>query len=61
MHLVLDSLVKRPDALGAWVQRRLHPQSERNVVIVALAAKLARIAWELLSKGQHFNPPAAAA
>lgn len=40
---------------GAWLEaasRRLHP----NVLVVALAAKLARIAWSMLGKGRIYDP-----
>jgi transposase len=39
---------------AAWLEaasKRLHP----NVLVVALAAKLARIAWSLLAKGRAYN------
>lgn len=39
---------------AAWLEgtsKRLHP----NVLVVALAAKLARIAWSLLAKGHAYN------
>ena len=45
---------KTPTATGEWVRRplaRAHP----NVVVVALAAKLARIAWAVLRDGRSFN------
>ena len=40
---------------GAWLERaskRLHP----NVLVVALAAKLARIAWSMLAKQRSYDP-----
>lgn len=37
-----------------WL-RSLSARAHRNVVIVALANKLARIAWALLSKGEHYR------
>ena len=42
---------KRQNPVGAWVRQmltRAHP----NVVVVALAAKLARIAWAVLRHGR---------
>ena len=47
-------LSKRTDRLGKWLRRRLETK-DRRVVIVALAARLARIAWALLSSGQRFG------
>lgn len=43
----LPFLAARQDALGEWL-RRLLVRAHRNVVIVALANKLARIAWAVL-------------
>lgn len=52
--------VKKPTLVGAWVRQmltRAHP----NVVVVALAAKLARIAWAVLRHGRDYdNEPAMA-
>ncbi len=53
----LETLSERPDALGAWLRRLLASKPERKVVIVALAARLARIAWALLSGEKRFQPP----
>ena len=50
----LETLAKRSDQLGQWLRRMLL-HKDRRVVIVALAARLARIAWALLSSGQHFG------
>ncbi len=52
----LDTLAKRADGLGAWLRRMLASKPERNVVVVALAARLARIAWALLSGEKRFQP-----
>jgi transposase len=44
----------KSNALGGWLQRlltRAHP----NVVVVALAAKLARVAWAVLRHEQDFD------
>ena len=51
----LDTLSKRRDRLGAWLRRQLESK-QQSVVIVALAARLARIAWALLHKGGRFAP-----
>lgn len=50
----MPHLAAKPNQLGAWLQNmltRAHP----NVVVVALAAKLARIAWAVLHKQQDFD------
>lgn len=55
----LPFLAARQDALGEWL-RRLLVRAHRNVVIVALANKLARIAWAVLSATQPYRSRAAA-
>jgi transposase len=50
----LPGLAKQPTALGAWL-RSLLSRAHRNVVIVALAAKLARIAWAVIRRGVRFE------
>ncbi|MEO1316246.1 MAG: IS110 family transposase [Pseudomonadota bacterium] len=50
----LPSLAKQSTALGAWL-RGLLLRAHRNVVIVALAAKLARIAWAIIRRGVCFD------
>ena len=50
---------KKPTATGEWV-RRLLARAHPNVVVVALAAKLARIAWAVLRHGRSFDHQAAA-
>jgi transposase len=50
----LPSLSKRVTPLGDWL-RALLSRAHRNVVIVALAAKLARIAWATLRRGVSFD------
>ena len=50
----MPHLAAKPNQLGAWLQnmlKRAHP----NVVVVALAAKLARIAWAVLRHEEDFN------
>ena len=49
----LETLAKRTDGLGKWLGRMLATK-DRRVVVVALAARLARIAWALLTSGQRF-------
>ncbi len=53
-------IAARQTPLGAWV-RGLLSRLHGNVVVVALANKLARIAWALLRHGQNFNAGALAA
>ncbi|WP_245453283.1 transposase, partial [Aquibium carbonis] len=50
----LPSLAKQATPLGDWL-RGLLSRAHRNVVIVALAAKLARIAWATLRRGVGFE------
>jgi transposase len=50
----LASLSKADDATGRWL-RGLLARAHHNVVVVALAAKLARIAWAMLRKGTGFE------
>ena len=59
-HVVL---VRRPNAamrgLWPWIEqasRRLH----RNMLAIALANKLARIAWAVLARGRAYQPRIAA-
>ena len=56
----LPSLSKHATPLGRWL-RGLLSRAHRNVVIVALAAKLARIAWATLRHGVRFEPEKGAA
>jgi transposase len=48
----------RDDRLGTWL-RRLEARAHRNVATVALAAKLARWAWAVLTSNQSYRPLAA--
>jgi transposase len=41
--------------LGAWITR-LEQRAHRNVVIVAVANKMARIAWAVLAKQETYRP-----
>lgn len=50
----LETLSKRSDGLGKWLRKMLQSK-DRRVVSVALAARLARIAWNLLSRGESFG------
>lgn len=53
----LPHLAARPGRLGDWL-RDLLTRSHPNVVVVALAAKLARIAWALLRHEESFTQQA---
>jgi len=52
----MTHFAKQANRTGEWV-RQLLARAHRNVVIVALAAKLARIAWAVLRQGRNFVPP----
>jgi transposase len=54
----LPTLSKSETPMGAWL-RGLLTRAHKNVAVVALAAKLARIAWSVLRTGQRFNITAA--
>ena len=56
----MPSLATRASPLGAWL-RGLLARTHRNVAIVALANKLARIAWAMLRGRGSFNPAHGAA
>jgi transposase len=45
-----------PAGLGPWVHR-LAQRAPRNQVVVAIANKLARIAWAVLSSGNDYRHP----
>ena len=45
---------ERPDRMGAWL-RKLLARAHRNVAVVALAGKLARIAWAVLSSERSYR------
>jgi transposase len=47
----------KPDRapIGAWLDA-LDARAPKNVVVVAMANKLARIAWALLSSGEDYRP-----
>ncbi len=52
----LPYLIERETPLGRWA-RGLLERAHKNVVIVALANKLARIAWAVLAHGGNYDPP----
>jgi transposase len=51
---VLPHLAQRDTPLGRWVQGLL-ARAHKNIVVVALANKLARIAWAVLAHGGPFD------
>lgn len=51
-------LKRETSLLGKWMDGLDH-RCARNVVIVAVANKLARIAWAVLAKGESYHPVAA--
>ncbi len=57
---VLPRLLNQETPLGRWV-RRLSERAHKNIVVVALAAKLARIVWAGLKGGRPFDATIAAA
>jgi transposase len=56
----LPTLSKGATPLGAWL-RGLLARAHVNTVVVALAAKLARIAWTVIRRGETFDMKAATA
>ena len=56
----LPALSKGETPLGAWL-RGLLARAHVNTVVVALAAKLARIAWAVIRTGKKFDMAAARA
>jgi transposase len=53
----LPHLAERPDRLGVWL-RGLLARVHRNVAVVALAGKLARIAWAVLAGERSYQAQA---
>jgi transposase len=47
-------------SIGTWMNP-LEARTPRNVLVVAMANKLARIAWAVLSTGEEYRPGAIAA
>jgi hypothetical protein len=55
-HLVaLGTATKVP--IGAWLDA-LDARAPKNVIVVAMANKRARIAWAVLSSGNEYRPVA---
>ena len=57
---VLPAILAQHSPLGQWA-RGLSGRTHKNVVVVALAAKLARIVWAVLRREQPYDPTVAAA
>jgi transposase len=57
---VLQQRSKQAPGLKAWLEQ-LTSRTHHNVAAVALANKLARIAWAVLAKGEAYRPPQLAA
>ncbi len=53
---VLQQRTKQTPGLSAWLAQ-LTSRTHRNVAAVALANKLARIAWAVLAKNEPYRPP----
>ncbi len=53
---VLQCRDKQSPGLSAWLSQ-LSARAHTNVVAVALASKMARIAWAVLSKGEAYHAP----
>ena len=53
---VLQQRAKQSSALSAWLAR-LTTRTHSNVAAVALANKLARMAWAVLAKNEPYRPP----
>jgi transposase len=53
---VLQQRTKQSSGLSAWLAQ-LTSRTHRNVAAVALANKLARIAWAVLAKNEQYRPP----
>ncbi len=51
----MHTLSQSDTPIGQWLQTMLSRGIQRNVVIVALANKLARIAWAVLRKAQPYE------
>jgi transposase len=53
---VLQKRHNQPAGLSGWLER-LTTRKHGNVAVVALANKLARMAWAVLAKDQPYRPP----
>jgi transposase len=55
-HAVLQRSAKQSSGLSMWLAQ-LTSRTHRNVAAVALANKLARMAWAVLAKNEPYRPP----
>jgi len=51
---VLAQVKRERHQFGGWLDR-LEARSPRSVAIVAMANKIARMAWAVLTSGQSYN------
>jgi transposase len=54
---VMQHRTNQSSGLSAWLAQQLTARSHQNVAIVALANKLARMAWAVLAKNEVYRPP----
>ena len=59
-NALLLHMKRDQSAMGEWL-RRLEARSHRHVAIVALANKIVRICWKVLTSGQNYRPYPASA
>jgi len=56
-HIVIE---RRPAAamrvLWSWIEKASKRLAYRNLLAIALANKLARIAWAILARGRDYEP-----
>lgn len=57
---LLMHLHRKDHELGAWMNK-LQQRAHRNIAVVAVANKIARIAWAVLARREVYRPSAAAA
>jgi transposase len=55
-HSVLQSRSKQDPVLSAWLEK-LVARKRIQVAAIALANKMARMAWAVLYKGENYRPP----
>src|SRR5271156_6807318 len=53
---VMQHRAKQSSGLSAWLEQ-LTARTHHNIAIVALANKLARMAWAVLAKNEVYRPP----
>ena len=53
---VMQHRTKQSSGLSAWLAQ-LTARTHQNIAIVALANKLARMAWAVLAKNEVYRPP----